>query len=123
MSADGVEINGIKITMADIDDFQMFARTMWSPMETTGKDWSPLLVMSLGLSGEVGEAQEYIKKWVRDGKIDREALKKELGDVLYYWVRICDYFGFNGSEVIGANVSKLLDRKARGVLHGSGDNR
>jgi NTP pyrophosphatase (non-canonical NTP hydrolase) len=82
-----------------------------------------LTIMALGLAGEAGEVLEKIKKLVRDSTYDRDALKKELGDILFYWARICRYFGFQPSEVIGANIDKLDDRRARGTMRGSGDNR
>lgn len=82
-----------------------------------------LTIMSLGLAGECGEALEKIKKIIRDGTYDPDLLKKELGDIEFYWARICRYFGFQPSEVIGANIDKLDDRRSRGAMRGSGDNR
>ncbi|MGH8895603.1 MAG: MazG nucleotide pyrophosphohydrolase domain-containing protein, partial [Egibacteraceae bacterium] len=38
---------------------------------------------ALGLGGEVGEVLEKIKKWHRDGVLDRVQLERELGDVLW----------------------------------------
>lgn len=84
-----------------------------------------LTIMTMGLAGEVGEVIEKIKKIFRGdpGAPDRDALKKELGDVLFYWARICRYFGWNPSEIIAANIDKLDDRRERGQSRGSGDNR
>lgn len=82
-----------------------------------------LMIMTMGLPGEVGEVLEILKKRIRDGKFDRENLKKELGDVAYYWARICRHFNFLPSEVLAANHEKLIDRKSRGMMRGSGDNR
>jgi NTP pyrophosphatase (non-canonical NTP hydrolase) len=82
-----------------------------------------LSIMALGLAGETGEVIEKIKKILRDGTYDEENIVKELGDVVYYWARLCRFFGKNPSEIIAANVEKLESRKARGVLRGSGDNR
>jgi NTP pyrophosphatase (non-canonical NTP hydrolase) len=84
--------------------------------------------LTLGLVGESGEVAEKIKKALRDdgGVItpERKALlHKELGDILWYHSELCSRLGFNMGEVAKANIDKLLDRKARGVLHGSGDNR
>ena len=82
-----------------------------------------LSIMAMGLAGEVGEVMEILKKRVRDGKFDLEKLEKELGDVGYYWARICMHFGLMPGDVLGANMSKLLGRKARGTMQGSGDDR
>lgn len=82
----------------------------------------------LGLCGEVGEVAEHIKKAIRDdgGKITperRAALLKECGDCTWYLSDLIGKLGFTFDEVAQANLDKLADRRARGVLHGSGSNR
>jgi len=78
---------------------------------------------TLGLVGEAGEVAEKIKKCFRDGKLDREAVQKELGDVLFYWVALHNLLGLCPDHTIDTNVNKLNDRETRGVMRGSGDNR
>lgn len=72
--------------------------------------------MSLGLAGETGEVIELLKKAVRDkhdlNKVDRKELVKELGDVLYYWMIICDRFKIDPEHVMKMNVDKLVKRRA-----------
>ena len=64
------------------------------------------------------------KKLIRDGgDIQVESVSKELGDVIWYVTRLADELGLDMEEVINQNVRKLSDRKARGTLKGSGDNR
>lgn len=79
--------------------------------------------LSLGLGNEAGEVQGLIKKWHRDGVIDKSKVKKELGDVMWYWARMCDALDIDPQEVLLANQNKLQDRKVRGTLQGSGDDR
>lgn len=83
---------------------------------------------TLGLAGETGEVCEKIKKVIRDhgGEFDAEAvsaIKKELGDVLWYVARLAAELGLDLDEVAADNLDKLASRKARGTLSGSGDNR
>lgn len=83
---------------------------------------------ALGLAGETGEVIEKIKKVIRDknGKIDeqsKEAIKKELGDVLWYLSQLCTEIGLSLEEVARENLEKLISRMKRGKLHGEGDNR
>ena len=78
---------------------------------------------ALGLAGETGEVCEKIKKEFRDGELDEEGLKLELGDVLWYLARVATEYGFSLGDVAMANVEKLEGRRERGTLQGSGDKR
>ena len=83
---------------------------------------------ALGLAGETGEVLEKIKKIIRDkgGELDEEMRKKiakELGDVLWYIAQLCTELGLSMEEVARKNLEKLFSRKARGTLHGEGDER
>ena len=82
----------------------------------------------LGLAGEAGEAVDKVKKILRDhqGKIseaDREALLKELGDVLWYVASVARYLDEPLARVAEGNLAKLESRYQRGKLGGSGDDR
>ena len=83
---------------------------------------------TLGLVNEAGEVAGKIKKVFRDkdGQISaetRDALKAELGDVLWYLAQTCTELEISLDEVAEANLAKLLDRQARGKIQGDGDNR
>lgn len=90
--------------------------------------WRGFVEKTLGLSGEAGEVAEKIKKIVRDQNMnltedDKEAIKLELGDVLWYLSAISFYLGVSLEEVAKSNLEKLNSRKTRGKIHGSGDDR
>lgn len=83
-----------------------------------------LVENTLGLVGEAGEVAEKVKKIFRDGNsADKDQIKKELGDVLFYVTALGGYFGITLDDILTHNVNKLEDRKDRGVLRGEGDNR
>ena len=87
-----------------------------------------LLSQVFGLMGESGEVAEKFKKLIRDkqGKIseeDRQEIIKELGDILWYINSVSHLLGSNLEEVAERNLDKVLSRKERGRLSGSGDNR
>ena len=83
---------------------------------------------ALGLCGEAGECAEKVKKALRDegGVLSddrRAALAAELGDVLWYAAQLATEAGLDLDAIAEDNLAKLLSRKERGVLQGSGDAR
>ena len=85
---------------------------------------------ALGLAGETGEVLEIIKKMIRDkGGVfentqeDREKLKKELGDVLWYLSALAFYNDIKLEDIAKTNLEKLASRQRRDKIHGSGDDR
>ena len=108
----------------DFDNYQIGARkTAIYP----NKDKN-FIYPTLGLVGESGEVAEKIKKILRDknGKFDYEsktAIKKELGDVLWYLANLCNELDFTLNEVAEENLEKLNNRLTRGKISGSGDDR
>lgn len=85
---------------------------------------------AFGLSGEVGEIMEKLKKIMRGGgelssisDENKEEIKKELGDVLWYISAISNDLGISLSDIANKNIEKLKSRKERDVIHGEGDNR
>ena len=66
---------------------------------------------AMGLSGEAGEVTDLLKKHLFHGKkADRVQLISELGDVLWYWVALCQQFNIAPSEVMICNIEKLERR-------------
>jgi NTP pyrophosphatase (non-canonical NTP hydrolase) len=83
---------------------------------------------TLGLANEAGEVAGKVKKIFRDkqgviGPEERQALKGELGDVLWYLAQVCTELELSLDEVAEANIEKLYSRLERGKIGGDGDNR
>jgi NTP pyrophosphatase (non-canonical NTP hydrolase) len=117
----------------DLDEYGRFVETVTSDvsesftklkervqhLETEGTtlgsiNVSLLMTSALGLSSETGEFNEILKKMLFQGKPLTEDnmfhMKRELGDVLWYWVNACRALGLKPSEVMGENVEKLRAR-------------
>lgn len=91
-----------------------------------GKD--AIIYPAIGLGNEAGEVLGKIKKVLRDkdGVWDEEsrlATLDECGDVLWYLASLVKDLGSNLSDVADMNIKKLLDRRKRNVIGGSGDKR
>jgi len=103
----------------NINSYADFTDTTWKK-DTLNKE---LFHAVSGLVEEVGEFHGLLKRFYREGDWDNKKAVKELGDIIYYWVRLCRRLGVLPGDVLQANIDKLTDRKERGVLLGSGDNR
>jgi NTP pyrophosphatase (non-canonical NTP hydrolase) len=107
------------------DEYQKRALTT---VISNGDSFKDTLHWVLGLCGESGEVAEKVKKIIRDkdgiiSESDKTEIAKELGDVLWYIAVCARQMGFSFDEVAAGNLAKLQDRKVRGTLGGSGDNR
>lgn len=83
---------------------------------------------TMKLGSEAGEVLGKVAKRYRDddGKLTEvrlQALKKEIGDVLWYVAVLSYELGFSLEDIAQANLDSLSDRKERGTLKGDGDNR
>ena len=77
--------------------------------------------LSLGLVSEAGEVAGKVKKQIRDGT--ESNIASEIGDVLWYCAMLANELNVNLGKIMEDNLYKLNDRKTRGTLAGSGDNR
>ena len=108
----------------DFNTYQQESRKTWGLIHTD----HPIVYPTLGLANEAGEVAGKVKKIFRDkggviDETDRQALKGELGDVLWYLAQICTELDLTLAEVAGANLEKLFSRLERGVIGGEGDKR
>jgi NTP pyrophosphatase (non-canonical NTP hydrolase) len=78
---------------------------------------------ALGLAAEAGEVANKVKKIMRDGTFDRQAIADEVGDCLWYIAALCRDLNVDMADVAKNNLNKLEDRKRRGKIAGSGDKR
>ena len=91
--------------------------------DTHGPDVNvPLLITAaLGLAAETGEFCEIPKKMLFQGKpLTEESLfhmKRELGDVMWYWVNACRALNLDPNDVIEENVNKLMSRYPGGTFN------
>ena len=106
------------------DEYEKAAKVFANYPET-GRN---MVYPALGLCSEAGEVADKLKKIMRDkGGIvtdsDREAIGKEVGDVMWYVAALCRELGLDMDYVAAQNLKKLESRAERGKIGGSGDDR
>ena len=73
-----------------------------------------LLTGAVGLNSEAGELIEIVKKMLFQGKPLNDEnvfhMKRELGDIMWYWINTCRALELDPNEVIAENVKKLEAR-------------
>lgn len=83
-------------------------------LEGDGVNIATLLTGAIGIASEGGEFAEIVKKCIFQGKpLDDETIfhaKRELGDIMWYWINSCRALGLDPNEVIAENVRKLEKR-------------
>ena len=80
----------------------------------TGANVALLMTGAIGIASEGGEFAEIVKKCVFQGKpLDADTqfhIKRELGDIMWYWTNSCRALGLDPNDVIAENVEKLKAR-------------
>jgi len=73
-----------------------------------------LLTGAVGLNSESGELIEIVKKMLFQGKPLNDDnlfhMKRELGDIMWYWINTCRALELDPNDVIAENVKKLEAR-------------
>ena len=109
--------------ISDLDMYQQVAKTTAIyPREQA------IIYPTLGLTGEAGEVANKVKKIIRDdgNKINEglvQEISAEIGDCLWYISVLADDIGVKLSDIANSNLEKLENRKKKGTIHGSGDDR
>lgn len=108
-----------------MNDYQKSARKFFL---IDGDERTQLHYLALGLCEEAGEVAGKVKRIIRDdgGELTEERLMQiilELGDTLWYLATLADVLEVPLETVAWNNIRKLTDRRNRGAINGSGDNR
>jgi len=96
----------------DFNDYQKLAMRTCKKFK---EEYEMQTDVGLGLCGEAGEVADIIKKHLAGAKeLDKQHLKEELGDVLWYLAEACECFGFKLEDVAKSNIDKLAKRHPNG---------
>lgn len=108
----------LEVTSQPSKDFGYFKNRIEELASDTTVNVPLLMTGAIGLGSEAGEVEEIAKKVLFQGKpLTDEVkfhIKRELGDVIFYWINTCTALGFDPNEVINENIDKLSKRYPNG---------
>ena len=103
-----------EVTSDDSNSTSSMCDTLDNLERDSGVNMSSLLTGAVGISAEGGEFMEIVKKCIFQGKpLDADTqfhAKRELGDIMWYWVNACRALNLEPNDVIAENVKKLEAR-------------
>jgi NTP pyrophosphatase (non-canonical NTP hydrolase) len=103
-----------KVTSEPSLDIEVLKKSMDDIESNSSIEMPRLLTAALGLGSETGEFVEIVKKMVLQGKPASDDnifhMKRELGDIMWYWTTACASLGLDPFEVISENQKKLEAR-------------
>lgn len=99
----------------DFEKYKDWAMSRVNVQKALSQDeYTVISLGAFGLAGETGEVVDCLKKSMFHGRgfsdEQKQKLKLEMGDLLWYYAVICKEMGFTMEEIIDDNVSKLLSR-------------
>ena len=97
----------------DIDDYAAWARQSGPEPTTADSPDTHLSILAFSLMGDASEVGEIVKRRLRDGTLDRDRLAYELGDVIYYWARLCAVSGHAPSAILEESRRHIEERLAK----------
>ena len=102
------------VTSNESNSFDHLLRRINELRNNSNVNISLLMTAGIGLASEGGEFNEIIKKILFQGKPLNEEnifhMKRELGDIIWYWTNACRSLGLDPNDVIAENVNKLESR-------------
>lgn len=102
------------VTSKETNSYDHLHQRLLELSNTTNVNVSLLMNSAIGLAAETGEFAEIPKKCFFQGKpLDDAAvyhMKRELGDIIWYWTNACRALGLDPNDVIQENVNKLESR-------------
>lgn len=108
------------VTSKETNNYDYLHKRLVELSNSTNINVSLLMNSAIGLAAETGEFAELPKKIFFQGKpLDEAAvfhMKRELGDIMWYWTNACRALNLDPNDVIQENVTKLESRYPGGTF-------
>jgi len=95
----------------DLKEYQKLCKKTAQEFESKEKE---ILTWGLGIVGEAGDVGGCIKKTFSHNNDQKEGIKENLGDTLWYVAMICNFFGWDFQDILDENIKKLKKRYPEG---------
>ena len=102
------EGKNIPITLKEYQEFCKLTAKKFDVPEHEIFSWG------LGISGEAGDVAGCIKKTFFHKNDQKQGIRENVGDVMWYASMICNYFGWNLQDILEENLAKLKARYPQG---------
>ena len=99
--------------MNNLKEYQKFCRKTAKKFKNKEKE---ILVWGLGIAGEAGDVAGCIKKTFAHDNNQKDGIKENIGDTMWYAAMICNYFNWDFDEILKENVQKLKKRYPKGFV-------
>ncbi len=97
--------------ITNLEEYQKICKTTAKKFDSPDKE---ILTWGLGITGEAGDVASCIKKTFIHNNDQKEGIKENLGDTLWYTAMICNFFDWDMQEILDKNVKKLRKRYPEG---------
>ena len=96
---------------SNLSEYQKLCKLTAKKFDTSEKE---ILTWGLGIAGEAGDVASCIKKTFAHNNDQREGIKENIGDTLWYSAMICNFFGWDMQQILDENLRKLKERYPKG---------
>ena len=95
----------------NLKEYQKLCKTTAQEFKNKEKE---ILTWGLGIAGEAGDLAGCIKKTFSHDNDQKDGIKENLGDTLWYVAMICNFFDWDLEEILEENIKKLKKRYPQG---------
>lgn len=93
-------------------DLKNYRKQAKKTVGTQGKE--AILNWGLGVAGEAGDLAGCIKKTYFHKNDQKEGVRENIGDVMWYLIAICDFYSWELEDILDENIEKLAKRYPEG---------
>lgn len=98
----------------NLNEYQKLCKNTAQDFENKEKE---IMSWGLGIVGEAGDVAGCIKKTFSHNNDQKEGIRENIGDTLWYIAMICNFFSWDLEEVLEENIAKLKKRYPEGFTH------